>query len=90
VTAGASKPRVEHWGEKLADLRRAAGLSQAALAKLLGTTQQVVSGSENARDPHASTLARYLDVLGYELAWIPRSLVTPPTKKRPAAKTKTT
>ena len=60
-------PPKRDWGALLTGVRTTQGLSQAAMALRLGTTQQVISGIENARDPHASTVERYLRALGWEL-----------------------
>lgn len=60
-----------HFEESLADLvvarRVAAGLSQAKLARLAGTTQATVSQVENGvANPRASTVAKLLSVLGLD------------------------
>lgn len=51
----------------LAELRQERGLSQRALARRLGLTQAQVSRTEHQPDPLLSTLASYLEALGYRL-----------------------
>jgi transcriptional regulator with XRE-family HTH domain len=48
--------------------RRRAGLSQAALAELIGTSQATVSAYESGRKlPSVGTLSRLLDAMGFRL-----------------------
>ena len=48
----------------LAELRRAFGMTQVALAEKLGTVQANVSKTENRHDLLLSTLASYLSAMG--------------------------
>lgn len=55
----------ESQGDRIARLRRIAGLSQAELAKRVGATASQISKYErNAHDPKVSTLNRIAAVLG--------------------------
>lgn len=61
-------------GQQLAAIREAAGLTQAELAARCGVTQGDISRIERDQaNPTAKTLQRIGDVLGVELAWVPRS-----------------
>ena len=51
----------------LAEIRKAAGLTQAELAERLQTGQGSVSKLENAADMYLTTLRRYVEALGGEL-----------------------
>lgn len=51
----------------LADLRRAAGLTQCQLAERLGVSQSWVSQVESETDVRLSTLAAYVAALGSDL-----------------------
>jgi transcriptional regulator with XRE-family HTH domain len=54
----------------LAELRRAEGRSQSELARLMGTSQPAVARLESgAADVRLSTVDRYAEALGHELAW---------------------
>lgn len=58
---------VAEWGERLEAARRAAGLSQAALGRMLGTTQQQVSTWEHgAAEPKLASRLALADALGVE------------------------
>jgi DNA-binding XRE family transcriptional regulator len=52
---------------KLRELREQQGVTQAALAERLGTTQTNVSRIEHERDTYLSTLADYVAALGGHL-----------------------
>lgn len=58
-------------GARLADLRKAAGLTQSELAELAGITQSRVSDIERGAvvDPQLSTLRRIAAALGGDDAW---------------------
>lgn len=51
----------------LAELRAAQALTQAELARTLGTTQSAVSQIERQSDPRLSTLYKYVDGIGGRL-----------------------
>lgn len=54
-------------GRLIREARRLAGLTQAELARRLGTTQSAVSNWERNRDiPRVDTLARILEACGFE------------------------
>ena len=54
--------------------RTAAGLSQAQVAAEAGVSREVVSRLESGRRAaRTDTLSAVLDVLGYEIAFLPRS-----------------
>lgn len=54
--------------DTLAEARRAAGLSQRAVAAHMGTSQPVVARLEaGGADVRLSTLARYADAVGHDL-----------------------
>jgi len=54
-------------GRLIREARRLGGLTQADLARRLGTTQSAVSNWERGRDtPRVDTLARILDACGFE------------------------
>ena len=56
--------------EALADARKAAALTQTALAKAINTTQSAVSAIESGgTDPRLSTLQRYARGVGLALHW---------------------
>ena len=50
--------------ERLADLRRATGLTQTEVARQMGVSQSGVAAIETPTDIRLSTLARYLDAIG--------------------------
>lgn len=55
-------------GDLVRDARRNAGLTQAELAKRLGTTQSAIARLErNGANPRVDTLSRALDACGREL-----------------------
>lgn len=51
----------------LAEIRKAIGLTQAAMAKHLAQSQGSVSKIENAADMYLSTLRKYIEAMGGEL-----------------------
>ena len=54
-------------GRLIREARRLSGLTQADLARRLGTTQSAVSNWERGRDtPRVDTLARILEACGFE------------------------
>lgn len=59
---------METAGQTIRRARKAAGLTQSALAELAGTRQGAISAYENGRrDPTVGTLRRLLNAAGYEL-----------------------
>ena len=61
-------------GRALVAARRQAGLSQAETAAAAGISREALSRLENGhRNAGAQTLNAVLDVLGYEMAFLPRS-----------------
>lgn len=57
----------------LISLRKQQGLSQLQLAELTGNKQQVISRIENKENsPTLKTLCNILDVLGYDIKFVPR------------------
>ena len=61
-------------GRALRTARKAAGLSQAQVAAEAGVSREVVSRLESGRRAaRMDTLSAVLDVLGYEIAFLPRS-----------------
>jgi len=57
----------------LIKLRKEKGLSQARLAEMTGNKQQVISRIENKENsPTLKTLCNMLDVLGYDIQFVPR------------------
>ena len=52
------------YKERLADLRRATGLTQTEVAHHMGVSQSGVAAIESPTDVRLSTLARYLDAIG--------------------------
>jgi hypothetical protein len=69
---------------QLAERRRAAGLTQVAIAERMGTSQGQVTRFECGADARLSTVARYAAALGVQIDWI----ITPvrPTR-RPVSRT---
>jgi transcriptional regulator with XRE-family HTH domain len=61
-------PSVPPVAVRLAELRQANGLTQAALADRLGIKQANVSKAENRDDIHLGTMARYVEAMGARLA----------------------
>jgi DNA-binding phage protein len=62
----------------LADRRRAAGLTQVAIAARMGTSQGQVTRFESGADTRLSTVARYAAALGVQLDW-----TITPTRRKP-------
>ena len=56
-------------GRALARRRGALGLTQAQVAKQMGTSQPAVCRLEAGGDVRISTLTRYLDVVGIPANW---------------------
>ena len=57
------------FGENLRRIRKAKGISQDELARVLGTSKQVISRYENGqRSPKLSTVEEYADRLGVSVA----------------------
>ena len=54
---------------QLADRRRAAGLTQVAIAERMGTSQGQVTRFESGADTRLSTVARYAAALGVKIDW---------------------
>lgn len=68
------KSRTEYYvlGE-LTKLRKEKGLSQVELAEMTGNKQQVISRIENRENsPTLKTLCGILDVLEYDIKFVPR------------------
>jgi len=58
---------------ELVKIRKAKGLSQVDLAEKTGNKQQVISRIENKENsPTLKTLCSILDVLGYDIKFVPR------------------
>lgn len=58
------------FGDNLRNLRNGRGLSQEELAKLLGTSKQVISRYENGqRSPKVTTVADYAEKLGVSISF---------------------
>lgn len=62
LTAAAQADKI--YKERLADLRRATGLTQTEVASHMGVSQSGVAAIESPTDVRLSTLARYLDAIG--------------------------
>ena len=62
---------------QLADRRRAAGLTQVAIAERMGTSQGQVTRFESGADTRMSTVARYAAALGVQIDWTIRPLDGP-------------
>lgn len=61
-------------GRGLKSARRASGLSQAEVAAAAGVSREALSRLESGKHvARTDTLTAALDVLGYELAFLPRS-----------------
>ena len=59
------------FGENLRRIRKARGISQEELARMLGTSKQVISRYENGqRSPKLSTVEEYADKLGVSAAML--------------------
>ena len=72
-----NQSRTEYYvlGE-LVKLRKAKGLSQFELAEKSGNKQQVISRIENKENsPTLKTLCNILDVLDYDIQFVPREKV---------------
>ncbi|MGO9872777.1 MAG: helix-turn-helix domain-containing protein [Acidimicrobiia bacterium] len=54
---------------ELADCRRAAGVTQVAIAERMGTSQGQVTRFESGADTRLSTVARYAAALGVRIDW---------------------
>ena len=54
---------------QLAERRRGAGLTQAELAKRMGTSQGQITRFESGADTRLSTVARYAAAIGIKLRW---------------------
>jgi len=68
---------------QLADCRRAAGLTQVAIAERMGTSQGQVTRFESGADTKLSTVARYAAALGVQIDWT----ITPARRtRRPLAR----
>ena len=67
---------------ELADCRRAAGLTQVAIAERMGTSQGQVTRFESGADTRLSTVARYAAALGVQIEWT----ITTARRTGPAAR----
>jgi DNA-binding transcriptional regulator YiaG len=54
---------------QLAERRRGAGLTQAELARRMGTSQGQITRFESGADTRLSTVARYAATIGMKLRW---------------------
>ncbi|MFT5583850.1 MAG: DNA-binding transcriptional regulator YiaG [Cognaticolwellia sp.] len=61
-------------GRTLSQVRLRLGLSQAALARKMGTSQPAVCRLENGADVRLSTLTRYMEAVGLPRNWPERLL----------------
>jgi transcriptional regulator with XRE-family HTH domain len=68
---------------ELADCRRAAGLTQVAIAERMGTSQGQVTRFESGADTRLSTVARYAAALGVQIDW---TITTARRSGRPEAR----
>jgi len=60
----------------LVKLRKEKGISQVELAEMTGNKQQVISRIENRENsPTLKTLCSILDVLGYDIQFVPKESV---------------
>jgi ribosome-binding protein aMBF1 (putative translation factor) len=58
---------------ELVKLRKEKGISQVSLAEMTGNKQQVISRIENRENsPTLKTVCGILDVLGYDVQFVPR------------------
>ena len=63
---------------ELIKLRKSKGLSQVELAEKTGNRQQVISRIENKENsPTLKTICNILDVLEYDIRFVPREKVQP-------------
>lgn len=67
---------------QLAERRRVAGLSQTAVAELMGTSQGQVTRFESGADTRLSTVARYAAAVGMKVEWKLAPLTKPVRKKQ--------
>ena len=74
---------------QLAERRRTAGLSQTAVAELMGTSQGQVTRFESGADTRLSTVARYAAAVGMKVEWKLEPLTKPVRKKRNAKRAAT-
>jgi len=66
---------------RLADGRRDAGLTQAELARRMGTSQGQVTRFESGADTRLSTVARYAAAIGMKVEWSVAPVVPFGTRK---------
>ncbi|MCL2088368.1 MAG: helix-turn-helix domain-containing protein [Oscillospiraceae bacterium] len=67
-----SRTEYQVLGE-LIKMRKEKGMSQSELAEKAGSKQQVISRIENKESsPTLKTMCRMLDVLGYDIQFVPR------------------
>lgn len=60
--------------EQLKNLRNLTGMTQRALGNQAGCTQKQVSFIEGGKDCYLSTMRALLDILGYDLAAVPKGI----------------
>jgi transcriptional regulator with XRE-family HTH domain len=70
-------PLAAELGEQLCELRRRAGLTQQALAALVGCSKRTISNFENAISFVRSleTLTQLADCLGHKVVMVPKGKV---------------
>jgi len=67
AAVGPGRGRIKGAVVLLPGLRRDRGISQAALADAMGSTQAEISRTERRSDLRVSTLVRYIDAMGGQL-----------------------
>ena len=75
---------------QLAERRRGAGLSQAELAKRMGTSQGQITRFESGADTRLSTVARYAAAIGIKLRWSIQPLDDGPKRRHTVSRQQST
>ena len=70
---------------QLAERRRGAGLTQAELARRMGTSQGQITRFESGADTRLSTVARYAAAVGVRLHWSLQPVERTAPHRRPRA-----